>query len=357
MVMGAVSSETWRAEAGLLGIERALDPPGALPHMARVLDAETDASECEAEIDVEMLAVDATSYAAIREHCAADPERMAAMIQKIVAERGKLENPWTGSGGVLMGRLCVIGSDYRMRGLRPGERVVPLASLIAIPLRLESIGPLDPTSPHVPVSGRAIVTGGMLCARVPSDLSRTAALSALDVYPSASHVRAIAQPGDHVLVLGSGHAGLLALAAAREAVGRGGSVTTVDYSPAALERALAVEPAAEAIRADVTDPMQVVGELSRRGVAPAELTLLCTTVAGAEGTAILATAHRGTVLFFSTATTFAAAGLGADAIGSQAQLIIPNGLTDDRGEYAFELLRRIPALREAFETSADDGRA
>lgn len=41
--------------------------------------------------------------------------------------------------------------------------------------------------------------------------------------------------------------------------------------------------------------------------------------------------------------------LGADAIGSQAQLIIPNGLTDDRGEYALELLRRTPALLAAFE--------
>jgi L-erythro-3,5-diaminohexanoate dehydrogenase len=97
--------------------------------------------------------------------------------------------------------------------------------------------------------------------------------------------------------------------------------------------------------------MPILRELARRHRPPADLTLLCTSVPGGEGTAILATASRGSVLFFSTATTFAAAGLGADAVGSQARLIIPNGLTDDRGDYAFELLRRNPALLDAFEES------
>jgi L-erythro-3,5-diaminohexanoate dehydrogenase len=66
----------------------------------------------------------------------------------------------------------------------------------------------------------------------------------------------------------------------------------------------------------------------------------------------VATADTGTILFFSTATTFAAAGLGADALGSRARLVIPNGLTRDQGEYAFELLRRVPELRRAFEAQA-----
>jgi L-erythro-3,5-diaminohexanoate dehydrogenase len=151
-----------------------------------------------------------------------------------------------------------------------------------------------------------------------------------------------------VLVLGAGHAGLLALAAAREAIGDGGTLSTVDISARATERARTVDPAVNALTADVTDPLAVARALARSGAARADLTLLCTTVEGAEGTALLVTAPRGTVVFFSTATRFAAAALGADAIGSQARLLIPNGLTDDRGDYAFSLLRRLPALREAF---------
>jgi L-erythro-3,5-diaminohexanoate dehydrogenase len=75
---------------------------------------------------------------------------------------------------------------------------------------------------------------------------------------------------------------------------------------------------------------------------------VCTSVAGAEGAALVATASRGTIVFFSTATRFAAAALGADAVGSQARLVIPNGVTDDRGELAFALLREVAPLRAAF---------
>ena len=81
-------------------MQRSLEPPGALPHIARVLDAASPANEYEAELDVETLAVDATSFAAIRRRSDGDPERMAATIAEIVAEHGKLQNPWTGSGGV-----------------------------------------------------------------------------------------------------------------------------------------------------------------------------------------------------------------------------------------------------------------
>jgi L-erythro-3,5-diaminohexanoate dehydrogenase len=334
MRVNALSADT-------IGIARALEPRGALPHAARVLDAETDAGEYEAALEVHTLAVDATSFQVLSERCQADPVRMASLIAEIVAERGKLQNPWTDSGGVVMGRISAVGRSYRMPELEVGETVVPLASLVAIPMRLEHVGPVDPSSTHVPARGRAIVTGGMLCARVPGDLPRGLVLSALDVYPSASYVRALASDDTHVLVLGAGHAGLLAVAASRDA---GAVVTAVDLYDGALRRVTALDERASVIRADVTDSLAVVSELAR----PADLTLLCTNVAGCEGTALLATAERGTILFFSTATTFAAAALGADAIGSQARLVIPNGLTDDRGDYALDLLRRLPALREAF---------
>ena len=98
------------------------------------------------------------------------------------------------------------------------------------------------------------------------------------------------------------------------------------------------------IQADVTDALAVANAMETA----ADLTLACTSVPGAEGAAIVATASRGTIVFFSTATRFAAAALGADAVGSQAALVIPNGLTNDRGQLALELLRANAPLRNAF---------
>lgn len=336
------------AEARRLGIHRSITPAGALPHIADALDLSEPANEYEVLLDVETLAVDATSFRAIRDHSDGDPERMADTIAEIVADHGKLQNPWTGSGGVLLGRVRSAGASAASPHLAVGEAVVPLASLIAIPLALDDVGPVDPITPHVPVRGRAIVTGAMFCARVPDDLPTAIALTAFDVYPAASHVRDLAAPGSRVLVLGAGHGGLLAIAAAREAVGAEGTVATVDVRAGALAHARAIDPAVLAVEADVTDPLAVIRALDACDAGRADLTLLCTSVPGAEGTALLAGAPRATIVFFSTATRFAAAALGADAVGAQPRLLIPCGLTDDRGEYALTLLRTLPALRAAF---------
>jgi L-erythro-3,5-diaminohexanoate dehydrogenase len=152
-----------------------------------------------------------------------------------------------------------------------------------------------------------------------------------------------------VLVLGAGHAGLLAAAAAHEALGASGRVTALDASEPALERTRAALPATTTVLADATDPVAVLTALGAQGLPRADLTLVCTSVRGCEGTAILATDEDGAVLFFSTATSFPAAALGADSVSSTTRLVIPNGYTEDRGRYALDLLRRDPALRAAVE--------
>jgi L-erythro-3,5-diaminohexanoate dehydrogenase len=112
----------------------------------------------------------------------------------------------------------------------------------------------------------------------------------------------------------------------------------------------AARPATATVLADATDPVGTLAALGAQGLPRADLTLVCTSVRGCEGTAILATDEAGAVLFFSTATSFPAAALGADSVSSRTRLVIPNGYTEDRGSYALDLLRRDPALRAAVET-------
>ena len=266
-----------------------------------------------------------------------------------MAERGKLHNPWTDSGGVLVGRVASIGSRAAESHLRPGDRIVPLVSLIALPLRLDAVGPVTPGRPQVPAVGRAVVTGRMPVAVVPDDLPLAVALTAFDVYPVASYVRAYARPGDHVLILGAGHAGLLGAAAARECVGETGHVSVVDVSERRAGAPRRGRPVRHPGLAPTRrDPLEVAGTLEAAGLPRADLTLVCTTMPGCEGSAILSTADSGTVLFFSTATSFSAASLGTDAVGSRAGLVVSNGCTLDHGAYTIELLRRVPALRSSF---------
>ena len=88
---------------------------------------------------------------------------------------------------------------------------------------------------------------------------------------------------------------------------------------------------------------------SRRSGRPADITVVCVDVPGCEHGAILATSPEGgTVIFFSMATSFTAAALGAEGLAADTTMLIGNGYTPGHAEYAFDLLRARAGVRELF---------
>jgi L-erythro-3,5-diaminohexanoate dehydrogenase len=334
--------------AARLGADRVIEPRGAAPQAADRLDAARAPSDYELLLDAELLNLDATSHRQIREECDSDPDRMAERIAEIVATRGKMHNPVTGSGGILLGRAAQIGARYPADGLVLGERVVVLASLSLIPLVLDRVGPVDPDSPQVPVSGRAILAPIVPWSRTPDDLSLPVVVSALDVYGAPSHTRALVSPGARVTILGAGRAGLLSAAAAREATGGDCAVTVLDVREDALANVSAALPGVRTLWADATDPLATYAALRDAGAENADLTLLVVNQPRCELAAILATAPDGVVVFFSMAASLTAAALGGEGVASTARLLVGNGYAPDHGRYALDLLRRDERLRTHF---------
>jgi hypothetical protein len=74
----------WDIDPAVLGTWRSLEPLGALPHLARRLDAVTEPNEYEIEIDVDLLNIDALSYRQLAQSCGRDPERIANAVADIV---------------------------------------------------------------------------------------------------------------------------------------------------------------------------------------------------------------------------------------------------------------------------------
>lgn len=328
-----------------LGADRVVSPPSSLPQPAAELDAAGPVRPWELEVAVRSLYLDSTSHRQIRESCDADPEAMSARIAEIVAERGKMHNPVTDSGGVLLGTAAAAGESFPDPP-RPGTPLVTLASLTLTPLRLESVDRVDPGSPQVDVSGTAYVAASAPWGELPDDIDPKTAVEVLDVYGAGSHVRDLAAAAGTVCVLGAGHGGKLALAAARDAM-TGGTIVAADVDPDAVERVQRLGLCDIGVAADLRDPLGAIAALREAGAPPADLTVLVVNATGCESTAILATADGGTILLYSMATSFQAAALGADGMGRDVRMIVGNGFAPDRGSYALDLLRRDPALREA----------
>lgn len=327
------------------GTHRSLDPPGALPQQARVLDPLGDLAPDEVAIDVEYLNIDSASWHQINVACNGDAERMRAAIIEIVAERGKMQNPLTGSGGMLVGKVAELGAHRTQPSV--GTKIATLVSLTLTPLSLDEIVHLDPASEKVEVRGRAILFGSGIYAEVPSDISDEAALGILDVCGAPAWVKRLAEPGMNVVVIGAGgKSGVLSVAQAARVLGDQGRILGLCWPPETLQAAK--DAGAEALAVDCTDSIAVMNAVYDALGGAADLVIVCANVPGCEGGAIAACDDSGRVLFFSMATSFSAAALTAEGLGKSCEMTIGNGFLPGHADLALDLVRSDPLLRQRF---------
>lgn len=330
-----------------LGTHRVLAPVGALPQPAERLDADpTHEFSTELVIDVATLNVDAASFRQMEEASSGELRGVEDLVVATVRRRGKLHNPVTGSGGMLLGRVRRVGADVAHRGFRVGDRIATLASLSLTPLALERVLAVRSVSAQVDVIGTAIVFASAPLAKLPADLPERLALAVLDVAGAAPQVARLAKRGDAVVVLGAGgKSGLLCVAEARRRVGPEGKVLGLESSTRFADELRALGLCDEVIVVDARDPVGVrdlvVPRTDGRG---ADLTLSCVNVPGVELSAILATRDRGKAYFFAMSTSFTAAALGAEGLGRDIDLMIGNGYAHGNADHTLDLVRASPAL-------------
>ena len=358
---------TDRKAGSPLGLHRVIEPSGVLPQAAWRLDPDPPIWPDEVLVAVERLNLDAASFRQLHEAADGDPAAVKAAVLGIVADRGKMQNPVTGSGGMLTGVVREAGPDSPL-GLRPGDRIATLVSLSLTPLVItDALASWDGASEQVPCQGHAILFGRSIAAVLPDDLPVPLSLAVMDVCgaPALTHrvvsqaAQRIGDPdgapgkGPVVAILGAaGKSGSLSAAAAR----RAGASRVIGVVPHEREaRALRAAGSAggggladEVVIADATDPVGV-SEAVRQAGGPADVTVVCVDVPGCEGGAILATAQGGTVIFFSMATSFTAAALGAEGVAADVTMLVGNGYTPGHAQLAIDLIRTEPGVRQIFD--------
>jgi len=340
------------------GLHRVLDDAGeghgVLPQAAQRLDTRRELWPDEVRIRVQRLNLDAASFRQLeKKHTNADGEldveALKAEVRSIVATRGKMQNPETGSGGMLVGTVEEVGPESPL-GLQVGDRVATLVSLTLTPLVIEDgLARWDGGSEQVPADGYAVLFGRSIAAVIPDDLPSELSLAVMDVCGAPALTKRIVAQYDRPVVAvigGAGKSGSLSLAAARDA----GARRTIGVVPFDEERKLLTDAAIadHVVIADARDPIALRDAVASAG-GPADVTVVCVDVPGCEGGAILATAERGTVIFFSMATSFSAAALGAEGLAADVQMLVGNGYTPGHAAYALELLRADAGVRGLFE--------
>ncbi len=342
-----------------LGLHRVIEPAGVLPQAAWRLDPSPSLWPDEVRVRVRRLNLDAASFRQLADAAGHNPAAMRAAVLEIVGERGKMQNPVTGSGGMLTGVVEETGPASPL-GLAPGDRIATLVSLSLTPLVItDGLASWDGRSEQVPCQGHAILFGRSIATVLPGDLPGPLALAVLDVCGApALTSRVVAQaaaqaPRPVVAILGAGgKSGSLSAAAAR----RAGAGQVIGVVPAGAEAAMlrAAGLTDQVVIADARDPVALAQAVRDAG-GPAQVTVVCVDVPGCEGGAVLATADGGTVIFFSMATSFTAAALGAEGVAADVTMLIGNGYVPGHAGLALDLVRAEPGVRQVFQRRTAEG--
>jgi L-erythro-3,5-diaminohexanoate dehydrogenase len=356
-----------------VGLHRVLSPVGVLPQGAQQLDTSPQIGPDEVLVAVERLNLDAASFRQLTTKHDGDGAAVRAEVLEIIAARGKMQNPVTGSGGMLIGTVAQTGPDSSL-GLKPGDRIATLVSLTLTPLSIsDGLARWDGRSEQVPAAGHAILFARSIAAVLPDDLDSDLALSVLDVCgapaltdrvvrtkigiasgtlsppPPAEGPTPGAPSRSRVTVCvigGAGKSGSLSLAAARRAGARTVGVVPTPAEARRLEQAGLADHVA---LADARDPVALADAVTAAVGGPVDVTVVCVDVPGCEHGAILCTADGGTVIFFSMATSFAAAALGAEGLAADVTMLIGNGYVPGHADLALDLVRTDDAVRRLFE--------
>jgi L-erythro-3,5-diaminohexanoate dehydrogenase len=325
-----------------VGLHRVLSPAGVLPQAAERLDNSPRIAPDEVRIAVERLNLDAASFRQLATAHAGDGDAVRAEVLEIIGRRGKMQNPVTGSGGMLIGTVEEVGPASPL-GLRPGDRVATLVSLTLTPLAItDGLARWDGLDEQVPAEGHAILFGRSIAAVLPADLDPDLALAVLDVCGAPALTDRVVRrypPGATACVIGAaGKSGSLSLVAARRA---GARTVAVVPNQVEYDRLTASGLADRVTLADARDPVALANAVG----SGADVTVVCVDVSGCEHGAILATADGGTVIFFSMATSFSAAALGAEGLAADVTMLIGNGFVPGHAAFALELIRTEGALR------------
>lgn len=333
------------------GTHRVIEPKGVLPQPATKVDNNMEIYDNEILIDVQTLNIDSASFTQICDQAQGNVEKIKEIMLGIVKDRGKHQNPVTGSGGMLIGTVEKIGSALEGKiDLKVGDKIATLVSLSLTPLIIDDIINVRKNIDQVDIKGKAILFESGIYAKLPSDIPENLALSVLDVAGAPAQTVKLVKEGNTVLVLGgAGKSGILCLYEAKKLAGNAGKVICIDYSETTIEKVRKLGVADYYIAADATNAIEVYEKVMNvTNGKLCDLVISCVSRPNCEMSAILSTKDEGTVYFFSMATSFTKAALGAEGVGKDINMVIGNGYTKGHSDTALQIMRESKELSDYY---------
>ena len=311
-------------------------------------------------IALKRVMIEPSGFRQIRAECDGDPDKIRSRIMDIIAKRGKLHNPVTGTGGVLYGIVDRIGGAYENRGnLSVGDPVICNSSLASIPLWADRIGGIDMAFGFVSMKGSAILFSRAPVVKKPPDIPANLLMVLSNESGTLYNLSKAAVGKKDFLVIGDQMImNLIFGRTIRKAAGRAAHIvclldrTEKPCDEGTRLKQLMGETFDEIHETEIHKPTVCIADLNLD--ARFDLAVNCANIPGGETINVVATRNGGVVIFANIINNYGEALYMTEAISRDLDVRVADGYLEKYAEYDLKFAAEIAP---AFEDVILEGKA
>lgn len=323
-----------------------------LPIYAWKINNDTQTAEDEMLIRVVKIHLEGGSFNQIYSEVSGNEEKMKETVMEIVKQRGKMHNPYTGTGGLFGGIVEKIGKKFdNVSGIQVGDEVIIPVSIAMLPLELKKVTHVNYVYNHIDVDGYTVIYNGCPVVKKTPEISWDLLLSAFEESASIKKASGFAEGKETLLVIGSNPiVTMLYGLAFKKVMQPTGVLTCVHYGDSMFptygddeqtRNKLLYMVFDEVYFMSAKDPMECIDEVTEGGERLYDVIVNCADQMGAEAISVVAAKEKGNVLFSNLTNNYTTALLVQEAINRDINLHCAVGYVEGYYDFMMEFIRSI----------------
>ena len=331
------------------GMERVMEPKGAMPATAWKVDNGLPIREGEFLVELTCLHVEWDSFQQICNYCGFDEKKIKRKIMDIIEKRGKMHNPFTSTGGTLLGKVIEIAPGFKgMAQLKVGDQICSLTSLCGVPIKIDTIDYIDYQYGQIKCTGHAIMFETSPVYKWSFEEGQSYALSAMNEAGCLLSAFKMAQDKGNmsVSIIGRSPATLALYSLAVKKANPSAFTTVLIHSSTEKSHATSSDyqtmfgSAVDRVRLiNVGNPHETYLKLKEDSNYPSDLVIIVEDIEGADALSVLMTKEKGCIYFTTVKNHYAIAQTVAETMGKDLNILSFDQYVDGYADFTTKIVR------------------